>query len=502
MADETGEAGEDGGGDGGDTEAPGVEVLSVIPSPANHLAITVTFETDEPTVGNVEVIDGEGLSWTTDSDEHGKLHAVEIIGLRAMTTFTMYVRARDDAGNLGTAELSHTPGPLPEDLPALAVSGRVPEGQPSWTFFSVFRWGDVGPDLDYGYVIAVDGLGRVVWYRRILEPTDVQKTPAGTLVMVAAGDQHIVELDLYGRELERWRVDEVDPATAAFHHEVWPKPDGTGFWTLGGELRTIDGYDDGMGGTTAYDVVGDTILELDRSGEILTEWSLFDALPMEDWLIQGEDFHARFWDRIFEIEQTKDWSHGNGLIFDPAQNVFILSARHLDWLIALDATTGALAWRMGEGGDFTLAEGSWFSHQHAPEIQPDGTLMVYDNGNFRDGAGTEPGQMPPTTRVVRYAYDPVTLEASEVWSWKADPPRYAQFVGDADGLANGHVLVTDGGLAEDPAGNLLDPANTKYALISQVDPDTGEVVFEVSVGGVDADESYTVYRAERMAGPY
>jgi len=47
---------------------------------------------------------------------------------------------------------------------------------------------------------------------------------------------------------------------------------------------------------------------------------------------------------------------------------------------------GALLWKLGEDGDFRAVSSDahpWFSHQHNSEIQANGLLAVFDNGNTR-----------------------------------------------------------------------------------------------------------------------
>ena len=70
--------------------------------------------------------------------------------------------------------------------------------------------------------------------------------------------------------------------------------------------------------------------------------------------------------------------------------------------------SGDVLWRLGPGGSLTLeGQGELQYHQHAPEVQPDGTILLYDNGNDRPGtdpAATDPAGRP-YSRTVRYAID-------------------------------------------------------------------------------------------------
>ncbi len=49
---------------------------------------------------------------------------------------------------------------------------------------------------------------------------------------------------------------------------------------------------------------------------------------------------------------------------------------------------GALLWKLGKDGDFQVSAPSpdpypWFSHQHNIELEPNGQLSLFDNGNTR-----------------------------------------------------------------------------------------------------------------------
>jgi hypothetical protein len=125
---------------------------------------------------------------------------------------------------------------------------------------------------------------------------------------------------------------------------------------------------------------------------------------------------------------------------------------------------------------------------------------MYDNGNGRPSLMGDPAY----SRVVEYSLDTSgaagTWSAEQVWEFRAEP-YYAPFLGDADKLSNGNLLITDGGLVSDPALQPGDPDNRKSARLREVtggsDP---KVLFELTIE--DASETdpigYSIYRAERL----
>jgi len=119
----------------------------------------------------------------------------------------------------------------------------------------------------------------------------------------------------------------------------------------------------------------------------------------------------------------------------------------------------------------------FFFYQHAPELQPNGNMVVFDNGNTRS---------PLQTRVVEIAFDDPLFpsDASIVREhWLVDEsgdPLYASFAGDGDRLANGNTLVMAGAVRR----------------VQELDPD-GRLIWNLSLWrGL---ESFRGYRAQRLS---
>jgi hypothetical protein len=162
---------------------------------------------------------------------------------------------------------------------------------------------------------------------------------------------------------------------------------------------------------------------------------------------------------------------------------------------------GELLWRLGENGDFTLEEGEWFLHQHAPQVLDDGSILLYDNGNERPGTSLDDPDHLPYSRAVRYELDTETFTARQVWEHRLDTPGkavYAPFVGDADLLSGDTVLVTHGGQLDPPAHTPQQEGVTAWGEIVEVDYATGDVVFQLQMKDPSRETSWIIYRAERI----
>jgi arylsulfate sulfotransferase len=148
-----------------------------------------------------------------------------------------------------------------------------------------------------------------------------------------------------------------------------------------------------------------------------------------------------------------------------------------------------------------IGEIEWQYHQHAPEITPQGTILVFDNGNFRH----RPFDQRPDqnySRAVEYSIDGGAMTVSQVWSYggPGDEIFFSNALGDVDWLPwTGNVLITD--------GSRLTPnvPASRWARIVEVTHTTpAQKVFELIVQDApDSDFSgWRVYRSERLPNLY
>ena len=101
--------------------------------------------------------------------------------------------------------------------------------------------------------------------------------------------------------------------------------------------------------------------------------------------------------------EANDWLHFNSAFYRASDGNLIISMRHQDWAALLQYQSGSgngdVLWRLGCSpgltppvnpvcGDFTFNNVyndvyPWFSHQHDVEIDANGDMTMYDNGNTR-----------------------------------------------------------------------------------------------------------------------
>lgn len=510
------------GGTAEDDDARGnaqIDDVRVVGNPNSSLSATVEVDTDGPAAVEVRVSGPEREFTVASADGRATRHEIPIVGMRPETTYSFVV---DAGAEESTAEF--TTGALPPDFPPLEVTSepdRVAEGL---TLF------DAGGQLTGGivpvnpsYLVAVDDEGIPVWYYASDRPIgDARQLPNGNFLMTVGG-LAAREVDVLGDlvhewvgtvltdrgpfDVDGWAPGAVEATFETVHHELGVLPNGN---LLAATSRVHAEQSDtplcgeGADFPGVYNLVDEPIAEVDpATGEVLREWSMVELLrPFDD----PERFVCPFDSPVtyallyVKDPQVRDWAHVNAAVLDEERNAILVSLRHADLVLAFryeddeEGPSGELLWSFGPEGDVTLEDGDWSYHQHAVELQPDGSILLFDNGNERPLAAGEVDY----SRAVQYAIDdsdPADVVAREVWSFTPTisdgEPTYSAFVGDADRLDDGNVLVAAGGAA--------------IPQIVEVEPDEGgdggEVVFDLRIPESDTD-TWVIYRAERIQSLY
>ncbi|MGE3547546.1 MAG: aryl-sulfate sulfotransferase, partial [Kofleriaceae bacterium] len=234
----------------------------------------------------------------------------------------------------------------------------------------------------------------------------------------------------------------------------------------------------------AQDLIGDVVVVFQPDGTVTTRWSLLDRLDPDR---VGYGSFSSFWSDHYPPPSVLDWSHGNAVSIDPSDGGAIVSLRHQDAIVKLDAD-GELMWILGTHDNWSAAFApllltpagarpfAWPSHQHTPKLLGNGHVLMFDNGNVR---ASPPAPIDPAkySRAVEYAVDPATKQIEQVWEFEPDPAIFATATGDVDlGEVTGNVIITFG-----VTGRIMEVTH---------DP-TATVVFELSA-------TLPFYRSERI----
>lgn len=348
---------------------------------------------------------------------------------------------------------------LPDSLPPITIviePQAAGDPEPGLTLFSIRSETGLTPA---GLAVAVDATGEVVWF--MTQPAnvgDLRLLESGRLSFISGIRAYETTL---GGDVTWASPDDPD---LVMHHEVFPMPNGN-FLALGYEHQEV--LRDGILQTWK----GDRIVEFDRqTNQIVWDWSSFAHFSTLDFdpLMMG-----------FPQGTGYDWTHSNSAVYNLSDNSVYLSVRHMNRITRIDYATGDIVYNMGmdmPSGDADFGD-NLFSWQHAPQLLPNGNMMVYDNGNRRDHVDqTDETGVTKAIELVFSGGDPPT-SASIVWEFTQ--PEYSPFIGDADRLPGGHTLVTAG----------------TQAIIHEVN-ESGLIIWQLKL---PQGEGYLIYGAERIA---
>lgn len=380
-------------------------------------------------------------------------------GLAPGTAHQFIWAAQGDGFAPARGEVSvDTPDPLPGFIRAFDVEA----GEDAHAGYVLFDWLELPFAGAPSGLFAVDAAGTTRWFLA------GSTTAVGPEAVFAAArlredgavmylrDQVFSIVDALGDPLLELAA--ADVGVASLHHDFAPLPSGN-FLLLGSSFRRVEYEDLGV-----VLVAGDIVVEATPKGDVLWEWDSFDHLDPQR---RRAGFELPVLDPDTGLF-AYDWTHSNAVVYEPATDSFLLCMRHQDWIIRVDRATGRVRWRLGPEGDFTLDAGRWMFHQHSPQWQADGTLLLYDNGvgnpNVADAF--------ERSRTVRYAVDFARHSVTQVWDDLAYEHFVSPIAGDADRLPSGTMLVTDSALdlfGEAPHARLrevdeADPAAPRWLL--------------------------------------
>ncbi|MDQ5871282.1 MAG: aryl-sulfate sulfotransferase [Acidobacteriota bacterium] len=198
-------------------------------------------------------------------------------------------------------------------------------------------------------------------------------------------------------------------------------------------------------GPGQFTILGDALVDLDENFNPVWTWSAFDWLDVDRHPME------------FTAASGYDWTHCNGVQLAPDGNL-VLSSRHQNWLMKLaykGGGNGAILWKLGYQGDFTLvgsqtADTDWFFAQHYPNLLSASgdritSLSVFDNGNDRcfampgGCAATSPAPPPPFSRGAIFKIDETAMTAQLAWQYPLN--EYSYWGGNVMQLLNGDIEI-------------------------------------------------------------
>ncbi len=421
-------------------EAPGVWAIQTEVNEAVPTVVTVTWTSAEAGVSHVEYgLDGLDRSSPTTSAAATE-HAVRLLGLKAGATYRFRVVTEPDGGDpLVSDERELTLAPPPAQLPDLTVSEvDAARMQPGGYVLTSYL------QPDNSWVVILDRDGDYVWFHEAAAGLSIPTAKPGRdgqSILYTQNDREQTA-DLSGTV--RVSLDgEIQTVTRILlgHHDFVELPDGTIAWiSLETRELTVEKSD--------FLVAGDVILEAeegfdDEDGKPPMIFNFFDDYG-DPWITCNH-----FFDEAYGTG-AKDWTHCNSLMYDEADDAYLIMCRNLDNLLKISRSNGEIIWEIG-GLHATVelpADDAW-SHGHMSHFWGDG-FLVFDNGYHHD---------PQHSRVAAYDLDTGAGSAALAWDYWDPEERFIPLLGDARRLPGGNTLAcwTSAGLMTEltPDGDVV-----------------------------------------------
>jgi arylsulfate sulfotransferase len=482
--------------------------LTMNPNGVTPLAGRIDLTADTPVRVTLKV--GDGIeSWAIQFPDYQLQHSVPLLGLKAADVYTIEVTVTDRDGRRTVLPqtLSATTDPLPADFPLVSVFYKNPaKMEPGFTLMDKMRRaGSTGA----AYTMIVDNNGQVRWYSTVGGQDGMRQLPNGRLLLLDSS-----EMDLLGNTFQ--------PRALAvpglfLHHDLFPTDYGN-FLSLTLEKVVVPNYPtsetDPNAPTKDTEITSDAVVEFLPDGSLYNQWHLTDML----------DPHRIGYDSTrvgFPLFDSPDWSHSNAVLYDASDDSIIVSIRHQDAVVKFSRSTGQLIWILGNHANWgpqfqpyllnpVGTPFEWQFHQHAPMLTPQGTLLLFDNGNYRaapfDGTPRLTGPQS-YSRGVEYAIDPVKMEVRQVWQYGSDLawPHFSASQGKAEWMPHtGNVLLTMSD-TEYMAGVPTASWGFGYAhtAILEVTHDTpAEKVLDLRIYDPNPDSRVWIYRSDKIPTLY
>ena len=418
---------------------------------------------------------------------------VLVAGMRGSTAYHMRARVvLNNGATLADADQTFTTGAPPVTGPVAITTSANITPQPGVELFDTLQ------PYEPAQAFVTDLSGNVIWTYTYTGPKDdlvypIKLLPNGHfLALISYASSILVkgaqiqpgsldevrEVDLAGNTIRSITEAEVASALTSqgynlqfgsLHHDVLALPNGHMLLLMSvyKSFNNLPGYP----GTT--NVLGDLLIDVDQNLTPDWVWNTFDHLDVNR--------HPYLF---------PDWTHSNALLYSADDHNLLLSVRHQNWLLKIDFQdgkgTGDVIWKLGEGGDFKLQNGTdptdWFYAQHGPSYFTTNTTGVFtlglmDNGDDREfpgGVTCGTTGAPPCYSTAPVLQINETARTATLLEHYA-PGVYSFFGGSVAQLANGDMEVD---FCSDKGGSVIQdlrgPDGSKQVVWSAVTSGTNQ----------------------------
>lgn len=441
----------------GEQDAPLGLSPKLIPNPSGRvpLAAVVEFQSAEDLQARLAVTDGVN-SWSKafgPEAAKGETYSLPVLGMRPDREHSITLTLTAGDGRQSTHGFQHRTPPLPDNplaFPPLRVQVAQPERmEPGLTFLSVRRRALGRPhwmtekqrkfSTDWGMLVAIDAEGEVIWhYQSDYRTAGIDRLQDGNILMHRTDFSTLI-IDLLGNEVRQYYAEKRPfpppgnpnaipvKGLQTLHHQPHQMPNGN-FLAFSANGYALENYytkdRDPNAPRRDLMVMADTVVQLTPQGEVVWSWNTLDHL--DPYRIGYDTTNSYWWVRGFD--QHMDWSHGNGLSYDEADDSILVSLRNQSAILKVDNKTKAIKWILGRHKGWPerlrdklltpVGDLLWPGYQHNPRMTQAGTVILFDN---RAWGGAMPYEEPlpvheSFSRGVEYAVDEEAMTVRQVWT--------------------------------------------------------------------------------------
>jgi arylsulfate sulfotransferase len=464
-------------------------------SPATNAPLAGRLQLTTDVNSRISVLVDDGTdSWEKDFYDYTTNHSVPLLGFKPNQTNQILVTVYDTDRNSITAPqlLTFVTPPLPADFPVYTVltnnSSMMEPG------YMLFMMANRGGDRT-NYVAIMDNSGDVVWYTPISTvDSEARQLEDGNLfVEQQTPSNNFVEIDMLGETVRTLYPPAQYPVVNT--HEGLVTDHGTLLY-LSDVKQAVTNFptsDTNSNPTLETTNVDDNpIVEISyTNGAFLNAWS-----PLN--LIDPTRVTYLTYGTASGSPVGVDSEHANAIIDDTNDNSIIVSLRNQNAICKFSRSTGQLKWILGPPAlwgtnwqPYLLTPVGepfdWNYGQHAPELTPEGTLLVYNDNNYQASPfDVSVPDLANHSSAIEYAINEQTMTVSEVWNscWQSNQARlFTPYVGRVQWLPQTRNVLVDYGAVtyiNGSAPNLRIPNASMVRFMEYTHDPVPQVVFDVS----------------------
>lgn len=468
----------------------------------------------------ISVLISDGTNaWERDFYDYATTHSVPLLGFKPNQTNLIQITVLDKERNAFIAPqlLRFVTAPLPTNFPTANVLTCQPSMmEPGYMLFIVGR-----TSVTSTYLTVMDNFGNVVWYGKdpAPGPVDVRQIADGDLFLQEAGTgNNFIEMNMLGQIVRTW----LPP-------KGYPVNDHEGLVTSHGTIMYISDASEVVSNFPANDTTTNPPLETVKVDDNpIVEISCTNSVLLNEWsplnLIDPTRVTYLTYGEYSGSSYGVDNEHANALIDDTNDNSVIFSMRDQNAVFKFSRATGQLKWILGShalwGADWQQylltpvgTPFEWNYGQHAPELTPEGTLMVYNDNNYAASPYDPPvADTNNISSAVEYNINETNMTVSEVWNsaWQTNQDRlYTPYIGRVQWLPQTRNVLVDFGAVMYVNGVYSSRYSTN-ALMVRIKEYTHDpvpkVVFDLSFfdyGNTNASyDGYDCYRVYQIPDLY